>query len=109
MASKTFMKSFQELAQVFKGDETKMGQATALASWAAVVQKTGQKAAALWAFLTDQEACKRYGPGGWIVHDLTTLRDATGWKDDEIFTSVMKLALAGFVRLTDNGQKVKPA
>lgn len=109
MASKSFMKSFQELAQVFGGDEAKMGQATALASWDAVVEKAGQKAAALWAFLTDQEACKRSGPRGWIVHDLSTLKEATGWPDAEILAAVMKLVNSGFARLTDRGQKVKPA
>lgn len=101
--------SFAELAKVFKGDTVKVKQVAELATYATVEEKCGRKAAAIWAFMQDQEACKRYGAKGEILHDMTQLKAVTGFEDNVIFGSVIALVNHGFARLTPNGQYVRAA
>ena len=55
--------SFAELAAVLGNDKMK-----------AIEDKCGRKAAIIWAFLQDQEACKRYGPKGAILHEQASCK-----------------------------------
>ncbi len=105
----TVLHSFADLAKVFKGDTVKAKKVVELATFVNVEEKCGRKAAVLWAFMQDQEACKRYGAKGEILHDMTQLRNVSGFEEQAIFASVVNLVKHGFARLSPNGQYVKAA
>lgn len=105
----TVLHSFADLAKVFKGDEVKAKKVVELTSFTNIEATCGRKAAIIWAFMQDQEACKRYGAKGEILHDMGQLKIVTGFDEQAIFASVMNLIKNGHARLSPNGQYIKAA
>ena len=100
--------SFAELAKVL-GCKIKAEKVSKLATYANVEKACGRKAATIWAFLNDQEACKRYGPKGAILHDMGQLATVTGYEQPAVAHSVISLVTNGFARITTCGTMVKAA
>jgi hypothetical protein len=105
----TVLHSFAELAKVLGGNKVKAKKVVELATFTNVLEKCGRKASVIWAFLQEQEACKRYGAKGEILHNLNQLKVVTEYEDGVIVRSVMALVRYGFARMTPNGEYVRAA
>ena len=93
----TILRSFKELAKVL-GCSKKAEVVENLSIFQVISQKCGHKSAVIWAFLQDQEACKRYGAKGEIFADVPTLANVTGWSESSCRNATMSLILAGYAR-----------
>jgi hypothetical protein len=101
--------SFTELAKVFKGNEVKAKKVVALATYNTILDKCGSKAATIWGFMQEREACRKYGPKGFIMHDLDSLMLVTGYDQGQVIGAVVALIRNGFARPTVNGNQIKAA
>lgn len=101
--------SFAELAKVLGHDEVKARKVSKLATFTNIEDRCGRNAAVIWAFLQDQEACKRYGPKGAILHDAESITLATGYEQASVVNAVVSLIINGFAKATANGQQVRAA
>ena len=104
----TVLHSFADLAKVM-GCKKKAKKVVEMATFQNIETKCGRKAAVIWAFLNDQEACKRYGAKGEILHDLEQLKAVTGYEESTIIGSAISLARNGFAKFTQNGQYMRAA
>lgn len=102
------LRSFADLAKVM-GCKVKAEKIVNEASFINIEERCGRKAAIIWAFLQDQEACKRYGPAGAILHDSKSLQEATGFEEATVFGSVIALCRNGYAKLATNGLQVRAA
>ena len=91
------------------GCKAKAEKMEAETAFQAVLDKLGRKAAVVWAFLQDQEACKRYGPAGAILHDADSIGKATGYDESTVFGAVIALVRNGWAKFTPNGRYVRAA
>lgn len=109
--------SFAELAQVLGTkvngkvvpNKVKAEKVSKLATFESVKEKCGRKASIIWAFLQDQESCKRYGPKGYIIHDCDSIAIATDYNIDDVRDACIKLVMNGHARLCANGTQIKAA
>jgi hypothetical protein len=110
------LSSFAELAEVFaakgdtKGDKikskAKAKKVSELETYLTIEDKCGRKAAG---FLQDQEATKRSGKTGEILHDMETIVFVTGFKEETIFGSVVSLIRNGYAKSCGDGQRIRAA
>ena len=98
----TTLTSFAELAKVF-GCKEKAQKIIAKTPYLAVERDCGRKAAVVWAFMQDQEACKQSGPLGTIHHTPDFISARTGMPLDTVAEALIRLMVAGHVRPSPNG------
>lgn len=101
--------SFADLARVLGHDEVKVAKVSKLISFETIKTKCGRKAAIIWAFLQDQESCKRYGPKGAILHDCESIQAATDYDASDVCDAVLRLIMNGHAKATANGKQVRAA
>jgi hypothetical protein len=97
------------LVKAMGGNEVKAAKAEAETLFQSIKEKHGLPAAVIHAFLNDQEACKRYGNAGAILHDAASIAAATGYSEETIFGAVVALVRNGHARLSANGRYIKAA
>jgi hypothetical protein len=99
--------SFAELAKVMgksKPEEMKVSQS----AFDQVEAKCGRKAAIIFAYLNEQESCKRYGKAGQIIHTPQEIAEALGMDEGAAIGYLVALIRNGFAKITPD-QKVKAA
>lgn len=101
--------SFAELAAVLGNDKVKAKKVSSLASFTNIEDRCGRKAAVIWAFMQDQESCKRYGPKGAILHDVESICKATNYEASSVVNAVVSLVVNGYAKATANGKQVRAA
>lgn len=109
MAAVAILHSFAELAVALGNDNVKAKKVSKLATFVNIEDRCGRKAAVVWAFLQDQESCKRYGPKGAILHDAASISEATHYDTASVVNAVVSLVVNGFAKVTANGQQVRAA
>ena len=107
------LNSFADLAKAFEGKlpttpaqkkeiAGRVKKVTETVSFVNIMAKLGKKAAMIWAFLNDQEACKRYGAKGEIQHDAKQLAIVfPDWDAQQIQSAVIALTLNGYARANE--------
>lgn len=103
------VKSFAELAKVMGKKVKVKPEPIKINTFLHVQTKCGEHAAQIWAWMNEQEACKRYGVNGQIIHSPEDIAKILNLEKSTVVSSLITLMRNGFAKPTKDGRKVRAA